>query len=337
MNIYIDESGSFVSAKSRGSWNAVVAYAVPEVSRKGLEQAIRKVRATTMVGAKEVKLNEIDERTYFSFLVQLGKLNGVLFCTATDAGLNTSANVVAHQASQVAKILEHIDKMKFEGGRQAVETTADMVGNLSPQLYVQLFCQIELMYDVVSRATNYFAQRLPRTLAEFRWRVDQKDIAQKTEFEQVFERLCPSLLQTISLSDPFMKVIGFDYSSMKQYEYAPGQMPTYLKDTYGYAMGDGALNIGKIVRGNMDFVDSKDSVGVQAADLIASGVRRCLRQSFQDNERAANLLGSLMLQAEQNKPPLRLTCFDVHEKLPSDTSWLVREMIRNARPMLKSG
>ena len=120
MNIYIDESGSFVSATSRGSWNAVVAYAVPEVSRKGLERAVGKVRTTTRVGAKEVKLNEIDEQTYFLFLVQLGKLNGVLFCTATDAGLNTSANVVAHQAGQVAKILEHIDKMKFEGGRQAV-------------------------------------------------------------------------------------------------------------------------------------------------------------------------------------------------------------------------
>ena len=309
---------------------------MPEVSRKGLERAVSKVRTTTRVGAKEVKLNEIDEQTYFLFLVQLGKLNGVLFCTATDAGLNTSANVVAHQAGQGAKILEHIDKMKFEGGRQAVETTAAMVIKLSPQLYVQLYCQIQLMYDLFSRATNYFAQRLPRTLAEFRWRVDQKNIAQKTEFEQAFERLCPSLLQTMSLSDPFARVIGFDYSAMKQYEYAPGQMPTYLRDTYGYAMGDGAFNIGKIVRGNMEFVDSKDSVGVQAADLIASGVRRCLRQGFQDNERAASLLGSLMVQAVQNTPPLRLTCFDVNEKLPNDTSRLVREMIRNARPMLTS-
>ena len=86
----------------------------------------------------------------------------------------------------------------------------------------------------------------------------------------------------------------------------------------------------------MEFVDSKDSVGVHAADLIASVVKRCLRQGFQDNERAASLLGSLMVQAVQNTPPLRLTCFDVNEKLPNDTSRLVREMIRNARPMLTS-
>jgi len=52
---------------------------------------------------------------------------------------------------------------------------AAQLNKLSPQLYVQLICQIDLMYDVVSRSITYFAQQSPSTLREFRWRVDQKN------------------------------------------------------------------------------------------------------------------------------------------------------------------
>lgn len=334
MNIYIDESGSFVSASRPGSWNAVAAFALPEAARKGLEKAVAEVRRQSHAGSREVKLNDLDEPAYLAFIAQLAKLNGSLFCVATDAGLNTPERVVKHQRGQAAKVLENLDKMLHEGGRQGVDLIASQIEELSPQLYVQLICQLELMYDTVSRAINYYAQHNPKSLREFRWRFDQKDI-DKTTFEDVFEKLSPAILQTMSISQPFMRVREFDYSSMKQYEYEPGKAPTYLKDVYGIETSDSMFNIQKLIRGNIDFVDSKDSDGIQAVDLIVSGIRKCLRKGFQDNERASALLGALMLQAMRGRQSLNLIGFGEETSPDQETSRLVALMTRNAKAMLR--
>ncbi|MDO8333299.1 MAG: DUF3800 domain-containing protein [Nitrosomonas sp.] len=308
MNIYIDESGSFVNAPTIGKWNAVAALAMPESGRKRLESLVRQLRLQSAGPvAKEVKLNEVPESRYLRFLADLEKLNAAVFCTATDAGLNTDERVAEHQQFQVDGVLKHLDKMKYEGGRRGVELMASQLKKLSPQLYVQLVCQINLMFDVVSRSITYFAQHSPSTLREFRWRVDQKNSA-RPAFEQAFERLSPALLQHRSIEEPLMIVQGFNYRFMTQYEFPDGKPPEYLKEDYGIEVED-AFDIQKLVRGNMTFMDSKDSTGIQAVDLVVSGIRRCLRGEFSDNELAAAGLGKLMLQAVHNGPSVNLITF----------------------------
>jgi hypothetical protein len=242
-----------------------------------MDQRLRQLRISNGHEAgKETKLNDLAEDTYLQFIGNLADLNAVVFCTATDAGLNTTVRVLEHQQHQVEEILRHIDKMKYEGGRQGVLLMASQLGKLSPQLYVQLLCQINLMFDVVSRVITYYAQHDPGTLAEFKWRIDQKNIS-RTDFEDAFEKLSPPLLQTRSISEPLLMVKGFDYSSMNQYEFEDGKMPEYLKEVYGIEVEAG-LNIQKLIRGNIKFMDSQDSPGIQAVDLIVSGIRRCLRK-----------------------------------------------------------
>lgn len=333
MNIYIDESGSFVNAPTLGKWNTVAALAVPEAGRKKLDILVRKLRLQSGDSlAKEVKLNEVPEDRYFRFLAELESLNAVVFCTATDAGLNTHERVGEHQQHQVREVLRHINKMKYEGGRFGLKLMASQLEKLSSQLYVQLICQIDLMYEVVSRSITYFAQRNPSTLREFRWRVDQKNSA-RPDFEEAFEKLSPALLQTRSMSEPLMKVRGFDYSHMTKYEYQDGP-PEYLKESYGIEVEDG-FNIQKLIRGNMRFMDSKDSTGIQAVDLVASGVRRCLRKEFSNNELAAVGLGRLMLQAVYNGPCISLVALGSEAALEKETARLVKLMSANSRRMLK--
>ena len=334
MNIYIDESGSFVNAPTSGKWNAVAALAVPEAGRRKVDTLVRALtQKSANPAAKEVKLNEVPEDRYFKFLAEIEPINAVVFCTATDAGLNNSACIADHQQHQVAGILKHIDKMRYEGGRRGVELIATRLRNLSPQLYVQLICQINLMYDVVSRSVTYFAQHYPSTLREFRWRVDQKN-STRPEFEETFERLSPPMLQSISIDEPMMMVRGFNYSHMTQYELPNGKPHDYLKEIYGIEV-ENAFDIQKLVRGNMKFMDSKDCLGIQAADLIVSGIRRCLREEFINNDVAAICLGKLMLQGAKNDPPINLVTFDTEVPLPSRTSRLVKLMSANSRPMLK--
>lgn len=336
MNIFIDESGSFVSTSRASAWSAVAAFALPEASRKGLELCVSELRPSpNRLAKREIKINELNEPEYIAFLAKLTRLDGALFCIATDSGLNTPTRIAEHQRGQVAKVLEHIDKMRFESGRQGVALLAAQIEKLSPQLYVQLFCQVELMYEVVSRAITYYVQRKPGTLSEFRWRIDQKNI-KRTDFEDAFEKLSPALLQTMSLSKPLLMVEEFDYSRMKQYEFAPGKAPTYLKDDYGLELSPNAkLNIQKLIRGNIKFMDSQESAGIQAVDLIVSGIRKCLRRSFNNNERIATLLGCLMVQAIHNEPPFRMLSFGVDAPLDQETAHLLNLMWRNAKPMLK--
>ena len=333
MNIYIDESGTFKNAPTLGMWNAVAALAVPETSRRKLDALVTQLKQQIAGAAvKEIKLKDVAEDRYFQFLADIESLNAVVFCTATDAGLNTSAAIANHQQHQVSRILKHLDKMKYEGGRQGVELMATQLKKLSPQLYVQIICQISLMFDVVSRGITYFAQHHPSALREFRWRIDQKS----PNFEKAFERLGPPLLQSRSIDEPLFMVrgFGFDYSYMTQYEFPNGKPPTYLKEIYGIEV-ENAFNIQKLVRGNMTFMDSKISTGIQAVDLIVSGIRRCLRGDFKNNQLAASRLGRLMLQAVSNGPSLNLVTFGTEVPLHFETTKLVNRMSRNSRRMLK--
>ena len=334
MNVYIDESGSFVNAPTTNKWNAVAALAVPEAGRKKLDALVHRLSIDNGdQSTKEIKLHQIPENRYFRFLSQLEEINALVFCTATDAGHNTNERVAEHQSFQVDGVLKHIDKMKYEGGRRGVELMASQLKKLSPQLYVQLVCQINLMYDVVSRSINYFAQRDPSTLQQFRWRVDQKN-SERPDFEEAFEKLSPALLQSRSIEEPFMMVRGFNYGFMKQYEFPDRRPPDYLREDYGIEVEE-AFDIQKMIRGNIKFMDSRESVGIQAVDLIASGIRRCLRREFSNNESAAILLGRSMLQAQHNAPPINLIAFGTEAPLPKETAQLVKLMVANSRQMIK--
>ncbi len=335
MNIYIDESGSFVSAPAKGSWNVVVALATPESGRLAIVSAMTTLKLRSSVPFRsEVKLNALDETRYLNFLNDLSKTHALLFATATDAGLNSQDRLARHQQVQVAKIRENIPRMRFEGGKQGLILLADQLERVSPQLYAQLVCQVDLLHDVVSRSINYFAQRIPGTLAELRWRIDQKNTS-KTTYEVAFEKIAPALLQTRSFREPGICVEGFDYRHFSQYEFPDGDVPDYLRLEYGLRV-EHALNIQKLIRGNLRFEDSKRSLGIQVADLLASGLRRCLRGGFAANDAIAQALGRLTLQNERGKFPVHLVGFtkDEEAKVDQTASRVVKTMAKHSRAML---
>ncbi|MGH9962670.1 MAG: DUF3800 domain-containing protein [Pyrinomonadaceae bacterium] len=138
----------------------------------------------------------------------------------------------------------------------------------------------------------------------------------------------------MSFTEPFMKVDGFDYSRMKQYEFIDGKGPAYLREDYGIK-ADKAFNVQKMIRGNIRFVDSKVVPGVQAADLVVSGIRRCLRRQFVNNEAIAAGLGKLMLQARHDAPSLTLVSFGDEVPVDKPTADVVRLMSKKSKRMVK--
>ena len=337
MNIFIDESGSFVSAPNRDSWNCIVAYMTPEFDRKQLQGALSPLKLTAgLPSDKEVKLNQLCEERYFEFLHKLGKLNGVLFSVATDAGMNQDTQIQYHKDNQVDLITKHKQKMKYKSGRESLQLLSDQVRGLSPQLYVQLQCQVMLISLVVRYGTLYFVSRYPKSLSRFRWRIDQKNSTQ-TEYETALLNVAPALLQSSTLKDPMPMLVGADYSSFSRFEYARGTEPTYLQEDYGIDQNTDApsLNIGFLMREDLQLVDSRDSWGVQIADLLAAGLRRTLRHQFNDNRRAASLLGRLMTQRENNNPPVYLLTLSALDQFSSSSVTEVVQLMQSVcRPML---
>lgn len=337
MNIFLDESGSFVNADVPESWNTIAAYMSPERDRRHLKKILKGLKRSVGVLPKtEIKLKHLEEEKYFHFLKQISQLNGILFAIATDAGRNQPSDVKGHQRTQAEKIKEHTDKMQYQAAREGLEALSDQVAALAPQLYVQLHCQVNLIQEVIRSGTLYFVQRYPQSLGSFRWRIDQKN-ATRSEYESIFVSITPALLQSASLRDPMSMLIGGDYSAFSRFDYSEEDRPTYLEDTYGIEVDeDGpALNIGMLMRENHEFVDSEKNDGVQVADLLASGLRRCFRQGFNDNESAAKLLGNLMVQSCRGRPPVQFLGFSKSENFVGDkVADLSRVMQRNSRAML---
>ncbi len=311
-----------------------MAYTTPEIDRRPLRNALSRLKRNAGVRVfDEVKLKSVDESSYLEFLRNLVSLNGVLFAVATDAGINEAVDIGSHQREQVEKITKNKPIMKYEEGRQALQMLADQVGGLAPQLYVQLHCQVLLIASIVHSGVLYFVQRFPKSLCKFRWRIDQKN-STKTDFEDAFVKVAPALLQTISVMEPMPMLEGADYSAFERFDYPEGEKPNYLKEDYGIDV-ESSLNIGKLILEDLSFEDSTKNHGVQVADLLASGLRRCLRKGFHRNDRVASLLGRLMVQGKRNRPPLALVGFAEAERLVStDVSRIVRLMTKNSRGML---
>jgi Protein of unknown function (DUF3800) len=334
VNVYVDESGSFVNSPQLESWNVVAAVAAAESARSAMSAGLKKLRiASGGLPLHEVKLSQVDEVAYLALLAKLDREDVLLFATATDAGLNTSQRVAQHQSTQVANIRENIPRMRYEGGRTGLRILADELEGLSGQLYVQLVCQVRLIDDVLRRSINYFAQRRPQTLKHFRWRIDQKNVDKPT-FERAFEKIAPPLLQSSSIRRPFEAVRGFNYSFLKSYEFEDGKAPDYLQTEYGLPKMD-VFDLGKVLRREMTFVDSKSSEGVQVADLLASGLRRLLRGQFQDNRSVATALGKLMLQNRRGECPICLVALSDKEHSASTyVSKAVKQLSLHSKPML---
>jgi hypothetical protein len=336
MNIFIDESGSFVNSSNLSSWNCVAAYIMPESIEYKSKKALAVLKSKTTTSTKrggEIKLRDTSEHDYFQFLTRLGNLDGVLFAAVTDAGRNDLADIHSHQKEQAAKLRANIPLMIYEEGKQAVGLLADQLEALSPQLYVQLHLQVDMIFDIILRALLYFVQRDPRTLRRFKWRIDQKN-SSKTVFEDTFEKFAPALLQTKSLYESFDILEGADYSALAPYEYGEGEIPTYLTKATGIEI-EHALNIGKLLRKDLEFEDSKRSEGIQIVDLLASGIRRCLRNGFDDNQTAAQLLGRLMVQGQKQRPPVKVIGFnEVVLPAASPVAKAINAMIKYSRSMV---
>ena len=331
MYIFVDESGSFVQAPDPDAWSVVVAFAVPETQLPKLEAIVHAIRSEH--GAvREVKLKSLSEARYIRFLKDLSKIGGVAFATAVDLHSQNSSFVSYHQDQQAAKIVEHIDKMQYAAAREGLRELGNTVKSLPAQLYIQLVAQIDLFFRTIAHSSLYFVQHKPEALEYFRWRIDQKN-TDPTAYEHAFKRMVPAIIQTMSLSQPLIQIIGADYSYFERFEFPAGERPMYLSDVYGLPSRDG-INVGKIIREDFQLMDSVSVPGIQVADLLASGLRRLLRGGFERSHEVALLFGSNLLTAPKDEHVVSMISLTGSHKASPRTAQLLHTFNRTAKPVI---
>ena len=331
---YIDEAGTFVSkGASENSWCTVACYSHPEFEKRKLAELLRQLKLYEGFSQdSEVKLKNISENGYINFLDKLSQLNGSLFCTATDSSFNSIDKINLHKGAHVESILRSQSEMKYDGGKEAMKILHKQLSGLPEQLYVQFHCQAVLLSSFIQRGIAFYVQRYPNSLKSFRWRYDAKELLKITDFEDSFQKFVPALLQAYSIDNPTAALDWCDYSPMNKFI---GTIPDYLAEKVPELEGQEAFDIQKIIRDDIQFIDSKSSSGVQVADLLASGLRRLLRLEFNDNQLVAQSFGKLLLQEKGNKPPISLVAFDGEFQIDEDLAAIIKTLISNCQWILK--
>lgn len=303
MYMFVDESGSFKQADHIGSWCVVGGYAIAEHQRAPCLEALRryKLRAKRSFN-EEVKRGNVDDSVYFRFLEDIAEIGGLAIAVTTDAGLYQ--NVKADQDEQVRLIRESIDQRPPEAQRVTVDL-ADAIEGLSEQLFVEINCRLMMAWRVIKLATKHFVRSRPATLSAFRWRMDRKDVT-PTLAEKAYGPMLAGIASKLSEREEYrLNLWGdADYRHMDKFRKNPALAPTATGRWY---------DASSLCLDGLELVDSKADGGVQIADVIVSGIRNCLRGGFEDNERAARLLGSLMVLDDLHDQAVHVILFGARD------------------------
>lgn len=222
--------------------------------------------------------------------------------------------------------------MLYPSGREGLARLRDQIRDMPLQLFVQMYCQVELIEDILRRSILHYTERCPGSLRSFRWRIDQKG-SSITDFENAFLLTVPPMLQDRSLNDPFITLRGSGGKAISNFDFERGKVPRWHVSE-DRVPDENALDINKMFREDIKFCDSRALPGIQAVDLLASGTRRLLRGGFVDNDKAGKLIGRLMLTAFKGQNTLRTISFTSARQLDGHAAGAVQLVARHCRPTL---
>lgn len=285
MHIFVDEAGLFIPNKGRDSWSVVGALAIPDSSFSAAHTALRSFKiANNVPPAKEIDRNVYDQESYHTLLARLANAGCTLYCIGMQGGYENK--IEEHRENKKRAVRAGLANAT-DDHRMAIEDAVKLIDEVSPQLFFQAMCQIHLMYQIINRALSYYDIRFPDALQKFNWRIDRKNVRSITKFEKLIERLMTGMIQARTTSSPFSLYDQLGYSFFP-----------YFKEVSDSAKYRGGINLTGMMFDSYALRSSRYSTGLQLADLVVAGVRKCLKGNFDDNLSASKWLGSLLV-----KPP----------------------------------
>ena len=291
MKIYIDEAGPFIPPKGKRRYSVVLAIIVPEATEADLLYEFLRLRDGWPDRGIEIKGSKLNERQTAQVMCLLAAHEAIAEYYAIDMVLHPNDIIDDFKKGQAAALTQNLTPMHAQAIIQRAHDDAEAIRRLANPLFVQAFVTIELILDMLDVAINYFAQRRPAELGRFAWMIDRKDRT-VTEMEQLWSGLFLPFGEPRSAQRPFSMVEGFDYSHFARYKIdessADDRMKLHLRwmrETlpFSKAVPDElhCIDAKRIWTEERVFEDSKNSLGLQLADIAATTLCRGLNGNLQ--------------------------------------------------------
>jgi hypothetical protein len=293
MRIFIDEAGSFVvpPARKSHSFSLVLALAVPSAKEPDLFYEFMRVRDRWPNPAVEIKGSTLNESQAAQLIDLVCHYDVLVNFFAIDMATHGDRIVDDFRMRQAAAVTAHLTSAHDPNVVAQLQTHASSMRAMPNQLFLQAFLTIELVLEVVEEATIYYVQRLPKELGEIAWFVDRKNRT-ITQMEEIWTTFILPAGESHFARNPLKTLIGADYSYFDaRYgftaETVDARMARHLdwiRQVHGTHPLDGgktAVDATLLLSGRREFVDSRDSLGVQLADMLATILRRALNDHLQ--------------------------------------------------------
>ncbi len=351
MRIYIDEAGIFVPPTGQqSSYSLVLGLIVPSACEAELFYEFLRLRDSWPKHEIEIKGSSLDEKQAAQVIELLAPFDVVVDFVAIDMALHAKEIVDDFKGRQAEAITAHITREHHPEMVFELVQLQHTISSMPNQLFVQAELTIKLILNVLQIATLYFVQRQPAELGDIAWIIDRKGHA-LTEMEETWSTLILPTSENHFMKKPLIFLKEGDYSHFARYETDPTvdeDMARHLKwvaATYGQdEAGHSGLVVDskRLLTEQRHFQDSRDSLGLQLADMLASTLRRALNDHMQKS--GWKDFGKLVvndpkpgwlsrLGPETNEPTWPQTVIDVWDALKS----LSKPMLLDRPPQQKKG
>jgi hypothetical protein len=261
VRIFIDESGTF-SGFQEGSLSVVGALVIPDVLLKKVGEKYAKFRETLPQENGEVKGRLLHEKQVDKVIMLLVRNEALFEITALDLGVHKEDAVREYQNKLGEQMLAKGAYFR-EDVRPEVQAASEYILKSPVNLFLQALTTFDVLHGVITRATNFFAQRKPYELGSFSWIVDGKDPAKVTRWEEWLAQYAQGALASMSNRRPAMMLPdGFhaDYSFYEKLnaEGADSEKATSLK----------------LLLKDITF-SAQVQHGLELVDVVTNAVRRC--------------------------------------------------------------
>jgi hypothetical protein len=293
MRIYIDEAGSFITSPStKGqSFSLVLALAVPTSCDAELMYNFLRLRDAWPNPAVEIKGSTLNESQAAQVIDMLCRYDVLVNFFAIDMATHGEDVVDDLKLRQAAAVTAHLTPEHHPDMVTQLRGIEKYIEKMPNQLFLQAFLSIQLFLEVIQEVTLYFVQRNPKELGEMAWIIDRKDRT-ITRMEDTWTTLLLPISESQRAKNPLTFLRGADYSYFNaRYGFTEdnidGDMVRHLawmERTYGIAQCGGRIegvNSKLLYSDQRDFLDSRQSLGLQLADMLATILRRALNGHLQ--------------------------------------------------------
>lgn len=292
MYFYVDEAGNFTQPQADSAFSLVCALIVPELYNDELLSRFKTLRDSwTGKTDQECKGSSLDASQSAAVISLLRDSDVVLEFMAVDMATHSPVTTQDFKARSAAGITANITPEHHPDLVAALTRDSVYLAELSDQLFLQFSLTVQLILKVVETAALYYVQRIPSELAAFRWVVDRKDKT-LTQMEQLWAKLVLPYGESRYATEAFGTLPNADYSHFQRFmidRSSPrwASHMAFMKRQYGLTQGVKVIDTKLLLTEHREFVDSKENLGVQLADIAATTLRRALndrleREGWQD-------------------------------------------------------